>query len=342
MGVLGGASATGPLLEDVHDVGVGERPPPVLAVEGLRRGEAARPSVRIAPSCPSSLGNADAATGTAAAKSLVRSSVRSDVGPATAGRAAVRVLRADADADALVRTLAESGRNANAARLIGRTDNVDAVKRLVSDPDVGADARTLINRFDDPDTLEVFFELDVSRADDVRKQLARFSTDRQFSASQAAQFVEDTQVVKNVPGFDTPASPGGRSTIDDILSANDAGNIKGDQLEIRIAADRINNGETVKAIGRDIGTTDVDIELSDEIIEAKSKITESQAINKLGSFEDAAIAGDLQLSGKTTTFDSTNKLSAAAEQVSEKKRTKLRLATMALITSTSRSTARPQ
>ena len=214
--------------------------------------------------------------------------------------------------DSLYRTVSEGG--SNGARLLARTDNLDAVKRLVSDPEVGDDARTLIREFDDPDTLEAFFELDVSRADGVWRQLAQFSTDKQFSVGRAEQFVKDTQVVKNVPGFDTPASAGGRSTIDDILSAGDAGNLKGDQLEVRVAADRINQGQKVDAIGRDIDTTDVDIELNNEIVEAKNKITEDGALDKLDSFENAAKAGDLQLDDKAITFDSPNDLSDSAKE----------------------------
>ena len=113
--------------------------------------------------------------------------------------------------------------------------------------------------------------------------------------------------------FDSPASVGGRSTINDILSANDPGNLVGDQLEVRIAADRINNGETVEAIGRKASTTDVDIELNNGIIEAKSRILLDEAPKKLSNFESAAVAGDLRLDGKTVTFDSTDGLTDSAK-----------------------------
>ena len=140
-----------------------------------------------------------------------------------------RVLRrideaSPADQQRLSRVVSEGG--ANGAKLLSRTDNLDAVKRFVRDPDVRDDAYTLIHRFDDTENLRQLFDLELSRADEVRANLARFSTDDQFSASRAEQFVEDTQVVKNVDGFDTPARPGGETTIDDMADAGDAGNLK--------------------------------------------------------------------------------------------------------------------
>lgn len=229
------------------------------------------------------------------------------------------MFRAEDDAGLLVRTIAEGGPKGNAVWLIGKTDSLDAVKRLLRNSDVRDDARTLVRRFDDQETLEEFFELDVSRADKVRKNLARFSTDKHFSASRAEQFVKDTEVVKDVDGFDQPAASGGRTIIDGMADAGDAGNLKGFQREVRIAADRINNGETVKAIGRetfdssDKEITDIDVELENEIIESKSTLDEDEAIDKLQSYEEAVMADELELDGKTVTFDSDNQLSDSAK-----------------------------
>ena len=113
----------------------------------------------------------------------------------------MRILRADTDADVLVRTVAESGRNANAVRLIGRTDNLDAVKRLVSNPEVGADARTLVNQFDDPDTLEAFFELDFARINNpkLRANIARLRAISDIvRGSEITRYINDPSEIRRL------------------------------------------------------------------------------------------------------------------------------------------------
>jgi hypothetical protein len=156
--------------------------------------------------------------------------------------------------DALILTVSEGG--ANGARLIARTDNLDAVKRLVSDPDVGADARTLIQRFDDPDTLEVFFSIDIDGVDtDAWRQKLALELDRSdaIRKSDVEGYANDIGTVERAIDGDVVEITNARGLLNEVVGGDDTA-IVGQQLEAATAAKYVRKAQS--GGGSDIDSID--------------------------------------------------------------------------------------
>jgi hypothetical protein len=231
----------------------------------------------------------------------------------------------DAQVQEAIDELDVAGENRDVARRAIREggDNVIQAIAELDDPSrlyqfvnqYGESATDLIRLFDSSENVVSLLKLDISRPNRARENIVRYSNDPadpRFPTGRAEQLVEDIQTdsVRKVPGFDSPITPRRRIIIDEIADAGGPGNLRGYQREIRIVADRIRRGDTVFAIGRVIRDSsgddivDIDVELNDAAIESGGVISTTKAQTKLEAYEDAAQLNELDLNGKTVTFDS--------------------------------------
>ena len=211
--------------------------------------------------------------------SVIDSLERADLSDVEQDRLVSRLFGSDApengdDQLRLLRAISEGG--PNGAKIVANVDDVTDIADYVER--TGNDGLSLIRRFKDPENAANLVGLDVSRADEVQVNLAKYSGDPLFSSSQAEQFISDTYRLKKngeyVEGFED-------GPIAMIADAGQASDLRGAAYEARVAGTY--GPDQIERMAFDVERSDgsqlteVDIELTNgDIIEAKSSLSGQQ------------------------------------------------------------------